>query len=199
MRTKEDPGGRLASASCRALGGWTLTYTRSMSFKPESDTPSLFPESSESVPARPGSAQQVEWITAHVDGGARGNPGSAGYGAYIRGANGKPIAQLSEYLGIKTNNFAEYSALLAALEYAIAHGYRALRVISDSELMVRQMTGQYRVNSPDLKPMYEKARSLVRQLDKFTIEHVLRAKNQQADRLANDAMDRGMGKKVRGI
>jgi len=170
-----------------------------MSFKPESDTPSLFPESSESVPAMPGSAQQVEWITAHVDGGARGNPGPAGYGAYIRGANGKPIAQLSEYLGIKTNNFAEYSALLAALEYAIAHGYRALRVISDSELMVRQMTGQYRVNSPDLKPMYEKARSLARQLDEFTIEHVLRAKNQQADRLANDAMDRGMGKKIPGI
>ena len=170
-----------------------------MSFKPESDTPSLFPECSESVPASPGSAQQVEWITAHVDGGARGNPGPAGYGAYIRGANGKPIAQLSEYLGIKTNNFAEYSALLAALEYAIAHGYRALRVISDSELMVRQMTGQYRVNSPDLKPMYEKARSLARQLDEFTIEHVLRAKNQQADRLANDAMDRGMGKKIPGI
>ena len=170
-----------------------------MSFKPQSDTPSLFPENSESVPAKHASTQQVEWITANVDGGARGNPGPAGYGAYIRGANGKPIAQLSEYLGIKTNNFAEYSALLGALEYAIAHGYRALKVISDSELMVRQMTGQYRVNSPDLKPMYEKARSLVRQLDKFVIEHVLRAKNQQADRLANDAMDRGMGKRAPGI
>jgi probable phosphoglycerate mutase len=84
---------------------------------------------------------------------------------------------------------------LAALEYAVAHGHRALKVVSDSELMVKQMTGQYRVNSPDLKPLYEKARSLVRQLDKFAIEHVLRAKNQHADRLANDAMDRGMGKK----
>jgi ribonuclease HI len=170
-----------------------------MSSKPGSDTPSLFPESSESASARHASAQSVEWITANVDGGARGNPGPAGYGAYIRGADGKPIAQLSEYLGIKTNNFAEYSALLGALEYAITHGYRALKVISDSELMVRQMTGQYRVNSPDLKPMYEKARSLVRQLDKFTIEHVLRTKNQHADRLANEAMDRGMGKKVPGI
>ena len=103
--------------------------------------------------------------------------------------------QLSKYLGHKTNNFAEYSALLAALEYAVAHGYRALKVISDSELMVRQMTGQYRVSSPDLKPLYEKACGLVRQLDKFAIEHVLRGRNQHADRLANDAMDRGMGKK----
>ncbi|HWY71217.1 MAG TPA: ribonuclease HI family protein [Terriglobales bacterium] len=170
-----------------------------MSSKPGSDTPSLFPESSESAPARRAPSQQVEWITANVDGGARGNPGPAGYGAYIRGADGKTIAQLSEYLGIKTNNFAEYSALIGALEYAIAHGYRALKVISDSELMVRQMTGQYRVNSPDLKPMYERARSLVRQLDKFAIEHVVRAKNQHADRLANEAMDRGMGKTARGI
>ena len=170
-----------------------------MSSKPASDRPSLFPDSTESAPANRASARHVDWITANVDGGARGNPGPAGYGAFIRGPEGKPIAQLSEYLGIKTNNFAEYSALLAALEYAITHGYRALKVISDSELMVRQMTGQYRVNSPDLKPMYEKARSLVRQLDKFTIEHVLRAKNQQADRLANDAMDRGMGKKIPGI
>jgi probable phosphoglycerate mutase len=105
------------------------------------------------------------------------------------------VAQLSEYLGQKTNNFAEYSALLAALEYAITHNLRALRVISDSELMVRQMTGIYKVSSPELKPLYEKARSLVRQLDKFSIEHVLRARNQHADRLANAAMDRGMGKK----
>ena len=157
------------------------------------DSASLFPEhSASSGTSEHTSAPQ---ITAFVDGGARGNPGPAGYGAYIRDASGAPIAQLSEFLGIKTNNFAEYSALLAALEYAIAHGHRALKVVSDSELMVRQMTGQYRVNSPDLKPLYEKARSLVRKLDKFSIEHVLRAKNQHADRLANEAMDRGMGKK----
>src|SRR5438270_3900461 len=160
------------------------------------DTPSLFPRESESA-SSPQRAldQSVEWITAHVDGGARGNPGPAGYGVYIRDADGTAIAQLSEYLGHRTNNFAEYSALLAALEHAMSNGYRALKVISDSELLVRQMTGQYRVNSPDLKPLYEKARSLVRRLDKFAIEHVLRAKNQHADRLANDAMDRGMGKK----
>jgi probable phosphoglycerate mutase len=159
-------------------------------------SPSLFPHEleSESSPGR-ASAPAVEWITANVDGGARGNPGPAGYGVYIRDAGGTPIKQLSEYLGHRTNNVAEYSALLAALEYAVAHGHRALKVVSDSELMVKQMTGQYRVNSPDLKPLYEKARSLVRRLDKFAIEHVLRAKNQHADRLANEAMDRGMGKK----
>ena len=114
---------------------------------------------------------------------------------YIRDADGTAIAQLSEYLGHRTNNFAEYSALLAALEYAVGHRYQALKVVSDSELMVKQMAGKYRVNSPDLKPLYEKARGLARQLDKFTIEHVLRGKNQHADRLANAAMDRGMGKK----
>lgn len=160
-------------------------------------TPSLFGENSDALAAaKPTiSANSAAWITANVDGGARGNPGPAGYGAYIRDAEGRVIAQLSEYLGHKTNNFAEYSALLAALEYAIKHNYRALKVISDSELMVRQMTGQYKVNSADLRPLYDKARTLVRQLDKFAIEHVLRTKNQQADRLANDAMDRGMGKK----
>jgi len=156
-------------------------------------TPSLFEEKSESFsnPQPP----PIEWVTANVDGGARGNPGPAGYGVYMRDAAGTPIAQLSEYLGHKTNNVAEYSALLAALEYAIAHGYRALKVISDSELMVRQMTGKYRVSSPDLKPLFEKACSLVRKLDKFAIEHVLRSRNQHADRLANDAMDRGTGRR----
>src|ERR1700757_242293 len=160
-------------------------------------TPSLFGEHSDTLAAaKPAiSVNSAAWITANVDGGARGNPGPAGYGAYIRDPEGRVIAQLSEYLGHKTNNFAEYSALLAGLEYAIKNNFRALKVISDSELMVRQMTGQYKVNSADLKPLYDKARSLVRQLDKFAIEHVLRTKNQQADRLANDAMDRGMGKK----
>lgn len=163
---------------------------------PHHSNPSLFEKISDSAqsPAKASAPMSLRWITANVDGGARGNPGPAGYGVYIRDAEGRPIAQLSEYLGHRTNNVAEYSALLAALEYAIQHGFRALKVISDSELMVRQMTGQYKVNSADLKPLYEKARSLVRQLDGFNIEHVLRVKNQHADRLANAAMDRGMGK-----
>lgn len=104
------------------------------------------------------------------------------------------LAELSEYLGKRTNNFAEYSGLLAALKYAVAQGRRQLRVVSDSELMVKQMKGQYRVNSPELRPLYEEARRLTVQLDRFEIRHVLREKNRHADRLANLAMDRGTGK-----
>jgi probable phosphoglycerate mutase len=133
-------------------------------------------------------------IVAYCDGGSRGNPGPAGFGVYIQDSTGKVLAELSQYLGAHTNNFAEYSALLAALEFAIAHGHRSLRVISDSELMVKQMKGQYRVNSPELRPLYEEARRRVPQLEHFQIQHVLREKNRHADRLANLAMDRGMGR-----
>jgi ribonuclease HI len=133
-------------------------------------------------------------IVAFCDGGSRGNPGPAGFGVYIQDSAGRVLAELSEYLGAHTNNFAEYSALLAALEFAITNGHRSLRVISDSELMVKQMKGQYRVNSPELRPLYDEAKRRVSQLDHFQIQHVLREKNRHADRLANLAMDRGMGR-----
>ena len=133
-------------------------------------------------------------IVAYCDGGSRGNPGPAGFGVYIQDSSGKAVAELSEFLGTHTNNFAEYSALLAALEFAINHGHKSLRVVSDSELMVKQMKGQYRVNSPELRPLYEEARRRVPKLDRFQIQHVLREKNRYADRLANLAMDRGMGR-----
>jgi ribonuclease HI len=133
-------------------------------------------------------------IVAYCDGGSRGNPGPAGFGVYIQDSAGRVLAELSEYLGTRTNNFAEYSALLAALDFAITNGHRSLRVISDSELMVKQMKGQYRVNSPELRPMYEEAKRRVSQVDHFQIQHVLREKNRHADRLANQAMDRGMGR-----
>jgi probable phosphoglycerate mutase len=133
-------------------------------------------------------------IVAYCDGGSRGNPGPAGFGVYIQDSAGRVLAELSEYLGARTNNFAEYSALLAALEFAITNGHRSLRVVSDSELMVKQMKGQYRVNSPELRPLYEEAKRRVSQVDHFQIQHVLREKNRHADRLANLAMDRGMGR-----
>src|SRR5277367_3868002 len=139
-------------------------------------------------------APAFDGIVAYCDGGSRGNPGPAGFGVYIQDSAGKVLAELSEYLGARTNNFAEYSALLAALEFAINHGHKSLRVISDSELMVKQMKGQYRVNSPELRPLYEEARRRVPKLDRFQIQHVLREKNRHADRLANLAMDRGMGR-----
>lgn len=129
---------------------------------------------------------------AHCDGGARGNPGPAGYGAVLSGPGGEPLAELSEFLGIRTNNYAEYSGLLAVLDYALQHGHRRLRVVSDSELMVKQIQGKYRVNSPDLKPLWQEAKNRIARLDAFEISHALRHKNKEADRLANQAMDRGM-------
>jgi probable phosphoglycerate mutase len=112
----------------------------------------------------------------------------------VEGEHGEKIAELSEFLGVKTNNVAEYSGLLAALGFALEHGHTHLRVVSDSELMVKQMKGQYRVNSPDLKPLYEEAKRRAGQLKKFEMQHVLRGKNKDADRLANEAMDRGTGR-----
>jgi ribonuclease HI len=134
------------------------------------------------------------WITAFCDGGSRGNPGPAGYGVHIQDENGTKVAELSEYLGKKTNNFAEYSGLLAALDYAIANGHARLKVVADSELMVKQIKGQYRVNSPELRPLYDEAKRRIARLDGFQIQHVLRGKNANADRLANAAMDKGMGR-----
>ena len=134
------------------------------------------------------------WFTAHCDGGSRGNPGPAGFGAVIEDPRGQIVARLSEFLGKQTNNYAEYSGLLAVLKWAAAGGARRLRVVSDSELMVKQMKGQYRVSNPGLRPLWEEARRLAKTLDGFQITHTLRAGNAEADELANQAMDRGMGK-----
>jgi probable phosphoglycerate mutase len=134
------------------------------------------------------------WFTAHCDGGARGNPGPSGYGVVIEDPKGQVVARLSQFLGIQTNNYAEYSGLLAVLEWAIANGAKSLRVISDSELMVKQMKGQYKVKSPGLRPLWEEAKRRAARLDRFEMRHTLRGGNKEADRLANDAMDKGMGK-----
>jgi probable phosphoglycerate mutase len=135
-----------------------------------------------------------ELLTAHCDGGSRGNPGPSGYGAVIEDTKGRVLAELSEFLGAQTNNYAEYSGLLAVLKWALEHGHKRLRVISDSELMVKQMKGQYKVASPGLRPLWEEAKRLSRQLERFEMSHTLRGGNKEADRLANEAMDRGMGK-----
>jgi probable phosphoglycerate mutase len=155
-----------------------------------SSTPSLFSATASDSP-RPASSG---WVTANTDGGARGNPGPAGYGVVVVDESGQRVAELSEYLGVRTNNVAEYSALLGALAWAEANGQRKLRVISDSELMVKQIQGKYKVASPDLRPLFEEARRRIARLDRFEIQHALRAKNKVADELANRAMDRGMGR-----
>src|SRR5215471_17752982 len=130
---------------------------------------------------------------AHIDGGARGNPGPAGYGVVITDANGKKVAEISQYLGHHTNNYAEYNGLLAILRYAIEHKIHSLKIISDSELMVRQMKGVYKVRHPELKRLYDEAQHLTAQIEHVEIRHALREHNQNADRLANQAMDRGKG------
>jgi probable phosphoglycerate mutase len=152
--------------------------------------PSLFSDPPDPKPAP--SPDKSVWINAHCDGGARGNPGPAGYGAVIQDDQGTVLAELSEFLGMRTNNFAEYSGLLACLQYALDHHHPRLRVVSDSELMVKQIQGKYKVNSPDLKPLWQEAKNRIAKLEAFEISHALRHKNKDADRLANEAMDRGM-------
>src|SRR6201988_330071 len=135
-------------------------------------------------------------LVAHSDGGARGNPGPAGYGVVIKDESGRKVAALSEYLGHQTNNFAEYQGLIAALEHTLKHGPRALKVISDSELLVRQIKGIYKVKNATLQDLYARAKELIGRLEWFSIGHALREHNQEADRLANEAMDRGIGRSV---
>ncbi len=141
-------------------------------------------------------SSSADWIFAHCDGGSRGNPGPSGFGAVIIDADGNPLAELSEFLGIRTNNYAEYSGLLAVLSWALENGHPRVKVVSDSELMVKQIQGKYKVNSVDLKPLWQTARDRIAQLDAFEITHALRHKNKAADALANQAMDRGMRRTV---
>jgi len=147
---------------------------------------SLFPASHAKTPEH--------YLIAHSDGGARGNPGPAGYGVVIQDEAGRKVAALSQYLGHQTNNFAEYQGLVAALEYAIEHGHKALKVVSDSELLVRQIKGIYKVKNSTLQELHARAKELIAQLEWFSIDHALREHNREADELANQAMDKGTGR-----
>lgn len=128
-------------------------------------------------------------ITAYFDGGARANPGPAGYGVYIVDNNGAVLAELFEPLGIATNNVAEYRGLIAALEWAVERGLKELAVKGDSLLIVEQMRGNYRVKNAGLIPLHQQARTLVSKIGKVTFDHVRREHNKEADRLSNLAMD----------
>lgn len=129
------------------------------------------------------------FIMAHIDGASRGNPGPAAYGVVVESEDGARLAAFSKTLGRTTNNVAEYQALLAALEFARAHHYPKLKVLSDSELLARQLQGTYKVKSPELKALYNRARDLIAQLEWFAIQHVRREENAMADGLANQALD----------
>lgn len=139
------------------------------------------------------------YLVAYIDGGARGNPGPAGYGVVFEDEVGRPVAELGEFLGRQTNNYAEYSGLLAALSYTLKHGFKALKVFSDSELLVKQIAGEYKVSSPALKDLHREAMKMIDQLECFEITHLPREKNREADRLANLAMDRGVARKARAV
>lgn len=127
--------------------------------------------------------------TANIDGGSRGNPGPAAYGVVVRDPRGDIVAKLKKYIGRTTNNVAEYYGLIAALDYAQSHGIPALHIECDSELLVKQMRGQYKVKSSELRPLFERARKMSQSFDSFNIEHVLREHNREADALVNEALD----------
>jgi ribonuclease HI len=131
---------------------------------------------------------------ANIDGGSRGNPGPASYGVVVRNERGEIVAKLKKYIGRMTNNVAEYYGLIAALDYAQSHAVRALRIESDSELLVRQMRGHYKVKSPDLRPLFERAKKMSQTFESFRIDHVYRERNAEADALANEALDETSGK-----
>jgi ribonuclease HI len=128
-------------------------------------------------------------IVAYIDGGARGNPGPAGYGVRIQSADGTVLDELHGALGIATNNVAEYNGLLAALRWAVENNVSRVQIRADSELLVKQMRGEYKVKNPGLQPLYVRARLLVAELDDVRFEHVRREFNAEADRLSNLGMD----------
>jgi ribonuclease HI len=138
------------------------------------------------LPFEPSSSEP---IVAYIDGGARGNPGPAGFGVRIEQQDGTLVEEFAESIGIATNNVAEYRGLLAALEWAKRHGRRELHVRSDSLLLVQQMLGKFKVKHPGLQPLHAKARALAHEIGRVTFEHVGRSLNAHADRLANTAMD----------
>ena len=133
-------------------------------------------------------------LVAYIDGGARGNPGPAGFGVRIEQLDGTLVEEFSEAIGHATNNVAEYRGLLAALDWAKAHGYREIHVRSDSLLLVQQMLGNYKVKNAGLQPLHAKARLLAREIGRVTFQHVGRSLNAHADRLANAAMDQANNK-----
>jgi ribonuclease HI len=168
---------------CHHYTGRMASATRSV------QTPGLFNE-----PAFTPRSASAPWVSAHCDGGSRGNPGPAGYGAVVRAEDGSLLAELGEFLGVCSNNVAEYSGLLGVLQWSLENAVTHLRVVSDSDLMVKQIQGKYAVKSPDLRPLWEESRRRIGRLQGFEISHALRHKNKDADRLANEAMDRGMGR-----
>ncbi|HEY2477345.1 MAG TPA: ribonuclease HI family protein [Solirubrobacterales bacterium] len=128
-------------------------------------------------------------LTVNVDGGARGNPGPAAIGVVVRDADGAVVESVGETIGAATNNVAEYRALLRGIELAAAHGATELELIGDSELVVRQIEGRYKVKNEGMKELHAQAKAALADFEKWSIRHVKRAQNADADRLVNQALD----------
>lgn len=128
-------------------------------------------------------------VIIYTDGASRGNPGPAAIGIHVTDLDSQTIAEHKEALGVQTNNFAEYTAVIRALELSLAQGVTDIILRSDSELMVRQMSGVYKVKSEAILPLYEKVKELLSQFSSVKFEHVRRESNREADRLANEALD----------
>jgi ribonuclease HI len=139
--------------------------------------------------AAPRGTEAPEVLHLHIDGGSRGNPGDAGFGVHVTAPGGAEVAALYGFIGQATNNVAEYQALLHGLRYALQRGARRVLVFSDSELVVRQIAGQYRVKHPAMIPLHREALALLRQFEEVRVTHVRRDQNKEADRLANRALD----------
>ena len=151
--------------------------------------PAAVPASGCAAPAGP----WPEEVVVHIDGGSRGNPGEAGVGVYFQDRSGAPLQRIARYIGRATNNTAEYQALLIALARARDAGVRHLRVFSDSELLVNQVNGRYRTKVPHLQQYLQEAIRLMREIGRVDVAHVRREMNTEADALANEAMDNGVG------
>lgn len=134
-------------------------------------------------------SQPPDLLLIHIDGACRGNPGEAGFGIHVEDQTGRPVADLHGYLGEATNNVAEYQALLHALRYALEKGMRRVRVFSDSELVVRQIEGAYKVKHPAMKKLHGEAMALLGRFEEAAVSHIPRESNHEADRLANLALD----------
>ena len=127
-------------------------------------------------------------LTIFTDGASRNNPGEAGAGVLIFREN-KPIAELARYLGTTTNNIAEYTAAIMGMEHAVKLGASSVRLFADSELLVKQLNGQYKVKNEGLKPLYQKVKDLIAKIGTVEVQYIPRARNKEADALANKAID----------
>jgi ribonuclease HI len=136
----------------------------------------------------------LEKVVVHVDGGARGNPGPAAVGAVVSSPDGEPLLERGEYIGEATNNVAEYRAVLLGLELARELGAREVEVVNDSELVARQIGGQYKVKHAGLRPLFIETMGKLREFDQWSVRNVRRESNERADELVNEALDEALGK-----